>query len=159
MKKCSRLNKHGGIILDPYRALGVARDAGKDEIRKAYRKLARKYHPDSNPGNKEAEEKFKEINDAYVILSDDKKREEYDLGGQQQGFGGFQQNAAQSHSRQNKKQQGFDKGSFAEQMFKSKIFDDGMPTKKTSSDMAKSEFKTDKESIYNQFSNFFGFKM
>ena len=63
---------------DYYGALGVERDAKADQIRKAYRRLARKYHPDVNPGNKAAEEKFKEISEAYEILGDEKKRKVYD---------------------------------------------------------------------------------
>ena len=61
-----------------YDILGVKKDASIDEIKKVYRKLARKYHPDVNPGNKEAEEKFKEINEAYNTLSDEDKRKAYD---------------------------------------------------------------------------------
>jgi len=63
---------------DYYKILGVERNASEDDIRKAYRKLAMKYHPDRNPNDKEAEERFKEINEAYQVLSDAKKRGHYD---------------------------------------------------------------------------------
>ncbi|HBH1935788.1 TPA: DnaJ domain-containing protein, partial [Clostridioides difficile] len=59
---------------DYYEVLGISKGAEAQEIKKAYRKLAMKYHPDRNPGDKEAEEKFKEINEAYEVLSDDTKR-------------------------------------------------------------------------------------
>ena len=59
---------------DYYEVLGIAKDATADEIKKAYRKLAIKYHPDRNPNDKVAEEKFREATEAYEILSDDKKR-------------------------------------------------------------------------------------
>ncbi|MBD5249083.1 MAG: molecular chaperone DnaJ [Barnesiella sp.] len=78
---------------DYYEVLGVDKKATKDEIRKAYRKLAIKYHPDKNPGDKEAEEKFKEAAEAYDILSDEEKRAKYDQFGHNmgpQGFGGGQ---------------------------------------------------------------------
>lgn len=63
---------------DYYKTLGVARNASEDEIKRAYRKLALKYHPDRNPNDSQAEEKFKEINEAYQVLSDPQKRSRYD---------------------------------------------------------------------------------
>ncbi|MFZ5907552.1 MAG: molecular chaperone DnaJ [Nitrospirota bacterium] len=80
---------------DYYKTLGVNRDASQDEVKKAFRKLARKYHPDLNPGDKVAEQKFKELNEAYEVLGDSKKRAEYDqfgsspFGAGGQGFEGF----------------------------------------------------------------------
>ncbi len=74
---------------DYYEVLGVSRDARVEEIKKAYRKLALKYHPDRNPGNKEAEEKFKEAAEAYAVLSDSEKRAQYDQFGHSLGGGGF----------------------------------------------------------------------
>ena len=72
---------------DYYEVLGVSKDASDDEIKKAYRKLAIKYHPDKNPGDKEAEAKFKEINEAHDVLSDKQKRARYDQFGHA-GVGG-----------------------------------------------------------------------
>ena len=72
---------------DYYEVLGVSKNASDDEIKKAYRKLAIKYHPDKNPGDKEAEEKFKEINEAHDVLSDKQKRARYDQFGHA-GVGG-----------------------------------------------------------------------
>lgn len=86
------------ITDDFYKTLGVSEDASESDIKKAYRKLSRKYHPDLNPDDKQAEKKFKEISEAYDVLSDKKQREEYDqirrygasgMGGLGAGAGGF----------------------------------------------------------------------
>ena len=69
-------------MADHYEVLGVSRDATPDEIKKAYRRLARELHPDVNPGA-EASERFKMVTHAYDVLSDPKQREQYDLGGRQ----------------------------------------------------------------------------
>jgi molecular chaperone DnaJ len=68
-------------VKDPYKTLGVDRKASDEEIKRAYRKLARRYHPDRNPDDKAAEERFKEVQEAYSVLSDSEKRKAYDSGG------------------------------------------------------------------------------
>jgi curved DNA-binding protein len=77
---------------DYYKILGVPRDASAADIKNAYRKLAMQFHPDRNPGDKKAEERFKEINEAYQVLSDPKKRERYDQVGE--SYSQWQQNGA-----------------------------------------------------------------
>ena len=79
---------------DFYEILNVSKNSSKDEIKKAYRKIAMKYHPDRNPDNKQAEEKFKEAAEAYEVLSNTEKKQRYDqfghagMGGAAGGFGG-----------------------------------------------------------------------
>ena len=80
---------------DYYDVLGISRDASDQQIKSAYRKLAVKYHPDKNPGDRDAEEKFKEAAEAYSVLSDPEKRTRYDRfghSGMQGGFSGFDPN-------------------------------------------------------------------
>src|ERR1700752_4230624 len=84
---------------DYYKLLGVQRGASRDDIRKAYRKLARKFHPDINPGNKDAENKFKDLSVAYDVLSDEKKRKLYDEFGEAGLATGFDADKARSYQR------------------------------------------------------------
>ena len=95
---------------DYYKILGVDKNATKEEIKKAYKKLAKKYHPDLNKDNSEAEAKFKEINEAAAILADDEKRSRYDqFGTTAEGMGGF--------DFSNMSGQGFDFDSIFESFF------------------------------------------
>ncbi len=144
--------------MDLYKVLEVSRNASYEEIRKSYRKLARKYHPDANPNNKSAEEKFKQINDAYTILGDEKKRAEYDaeLAGKknQRTSSG---KAADGFGRQQKftredifKQSFFQQSPFGENPF-------GEKTSAAERATTSFGYGVDKQSVNEQFANFFGF--
>lgn len=120
---------------DYYKILGIDKSATVDEVKKAYRKLAIKYHPDKNPNDKTAEEKFKEISDANEILKDEKKRKEYDdlandyknyqQSGAKQSFDGFRQRnhnqGNQQYQNGSNRSQSFDEDSFAD--FFANMFD------------------------------------
>lgn len=83
---------------DHYATLGVQKNATQEDIKKAYRKLAKKYHPDANQGNTQAEEKFKEISEAYSVIGDEKRRKEYDNSGNEFNFGGGSGSRSRSRS-------------------------------------------------------------
>ena len=145
---------------NPYLILGVAQNAEEKEIRKAFRALAKKYHPDVNPGNQEAEEKFREINEAYEILSDEQKRRKLDeeLSGRThssaQGFAKSGTNTAGSAQRRTTNPYGnvnfakFD-GMFEEFM--------GEPFKKKK-ETAQGKTPMDFSDVSSNFANFFGFR-
>ena len=93
---------------DLYEVLGISKTADEKAIKKAYRKLAKKYHPDMNPGDKTAEQKFKEVTDAYNILSDPEKRKLYD----QYGHAAFDGTGAESEFYKNYQNYGGNHGGY-----------------------------------------------
>ena len=94
-----------------YQTLEIAQTATAEEIKKAYRRLSKKYHPDANPGNQQAQERFQEISEAYAVLSDEKKRKEYDVqlqNASRQQEQAKRQNAGGQGSRRKPENQEFD---------------------------------------------------
>src|SRR5262249_26450008 len=121
--RASRVHWHGRrgrlscldcMAEDLYQLLGVSRSASEDEIKKAYRKLARKYHPDVNPGNKAAEEKFKQVSAAFEVLSNSEKRKMYDEFGEDAAKLGYDPKKAEAYrAYRNAAAQGGGQGGFA----------------------------------------------
>jgi len=104
-------------FVDYYKILGIDKTATDKEIKKAYRKLARKYHPDLNPDDKEAEKKFKEINEANEVLSNTENRKKYDKYGKDWQHGEEFKKAQQQQNKRQYQQQGFGSGGYSEQDF------------------------------------------
>src|SRR5690554_6294644 len=91
-------------FIDYYKILGLTKGATVKEIKAAYRKLARKYHPDLNPDNKESEQKFKEINEAHEVLSDPENRKKYDMYGEDWKHGEAKEKAQREYQEQYQQQ-------------------------------------------------------
>ncbi len=111
---------------DFYKVLGVSKTSSDEEIKKAYRQLAKKYHPDVNQGDKAAEEKFKEVSEAYETLSDKKKRQEYDLMSSMGGFagGGYRPEGNYQYTTYGPGSQGFDFSTYTREGGKGGGFED-----------------------------------
>ena len=128
-------------FIDYYKVLGVGKEASQAEIKKAYRKLARKYHPDLNPDDKESEKKFKEINEANEVLSDPENRKKYDQYGKDwQHAEEFEKARQQQSQRNNQQGSGGFSGSDYSDFFES-IFGSGMPGGKSSGTGRKVRFR------------------
>lgn len=140
---------------DYYKILEVSRQADDTEIKKAFRRLAKKYHPDTNNGNEEAAKKFQEINEAYSVLSDADKRKAYDEGGSktEENFTG------QAQKKKNGAAAGNPFAGFTAQNFKmdfgDMMFDE---INKAKEKQAKQDSQMDFADVSSQFANFFGFK-
>ncbi len=140
---------------NPYVTLGVSQNASQQEIRKSFRALAKKYHPDVNPGNPEAEEKFREINEAYEILSDERKRSKLDQ--ELSGASGAQSENVHTDTRKQKKNtQRYEGMNFArfDHMFEDFM---GEPFRKEKSKKANTA-QMNYADVSSSFENFFGFK-
>lgn len=140
---------------NPYVILGISQHASQQEIRKTFRALAKKYHPDMNPGNPEAEEKFREINEAYEILSDERKRSKLDE--ELSGASKVQSENVRTDTRQQKKNtKGYEGMNFAkfDQMFEDFM---GEPFRKEKSRKTNTG-QMNYADVSSSFEDFFGFK-
>ena len=144
-----------------YEMLGVSRDADSTTIKNAFRKLAKKYHPDINPGNAQAEKMFKDVNEAYSVLSDESKRARYDreLNEKAGGFGQAQSNTDRSQAAGRRAQtnpfMGFGQGFYFDSFMGA-----GMKFEKEYTDSKKQKAGNSAPDFMNvnaQFSKFFGF--
>lgn len=136
---------------DYYKILEVPSDAGDEVIKKSFRKLAKKYHPDTNGGNVQAAQKFQEINEAYSVLSDEKKRKEYDA-----ARNGKQNQTASSQGTKGRKttQTGFNSNNFRMD-FGDMMFEELNKEKK---EKPKGNEQINFADVSSQFASFFGFK-
>ena len=140
---------------DYYKILGVSRDADESEIKKAFRKLAKQYHPDTNNGNPEAEKKFREINEAYSVLSDEGKRKEYDESQQKEQSSSVK---SETQGTRKKAQTANPFAGFTAQNFKMDFGDmmfDEINNKKQES---KKSGEVNLNDVSDQFASFFGFR-
>lgn len=140
---------------NPYVTLGISQNASEQEIRKAFRALAKKYHPDMNPGNPKAEEKFREINEAYEILSDERKRSKLDQ--QLRGASETQsENVHTSTKQQRQNTKGYEGMNFTkfDQMFEDFM---GEPFRKEKSKKTNAGTMGFAD-VSGKFEDFFGFK-
>lgn len=136
---------------DYYKILGVSQNADNNELKKAFRKLAKEYHPDTNAGNPVAEEKFQEINEAYSILSDTKKRSEYDL--RIKGNKTNYKEAKKQNTSKNKKFNGFSEAGFRMD-FGDMMFEE---LSKSKGDKTSHSSEINMADVSSQFASFFGF--
>lgn len=140
---------------NPYVTLGISQNASEQEIRKAFRALAKKYHPDMNPGNLEAEEKFREINEAYEILSDERKRSKLDQ--ELRGASETQSENAYTNTRQQRQNtKGYEGMNFAkfDQMFEDFMGEPFRKEKSKKTNAGQMNFAD----VSGKFEDFFGFK-
>lgn len=140
---------------DYYRILGVSRDADESTIKKAFRKLAKQYHPDTNNGNPEAEKKFREINEAYSVLSDEEKRKGYDESKQEDQSSSVK---SETQSTRKKAQATNPFAGFTTQNFKMDFGDMMFDEISNKQKEGKKSGEVNLNDVSNQFASFFGFR-